>query len=100
MLSFHPFPLPTSMRHKVWGLSIEASILAKVTKLQSRLKDLGTRKFQQSIIYWATPAHLLQKGSEKVANISLILKKYLRRRPREEKAFIHLTEEETNRDDS
>lgn len=48
---FAPFSLPTSMRHKVWGLSIEASILAKVTKLQSRLKDLGTRKFQQNIIY-------------------------------------------------
>lgn len=72
---FSPFSPPHSMRHKVWGLSIEASILAKVTKLQSRLKDLGTRKFQQNIIYWAITAHLLQKGSEKVASISLILKK-------------------------
>lgn len=48
---FSPFSPPHYNETQSLGLSIEASILAKVTKLQSRLKDLGTRKFQQNIIY-------------------------------------------------
>lgn len=51
--SFSPSPLPAKLRHQVCNWRITAMILAKVTKLQ--LKALGSRKFQQTNVYWSIP---------------------------------------------
>lgn len=64
------------------------------------LKDFGTRKFQQNIICRAFTVHLPTKGSEKVVSISLILKKSLLRRQREENAFLYISEKRKQTDDS
>lgn len=98
MFSFHPSPLPTTLRHQVWDLRITTTILAKVTKLQ--LMAFGSRMFQQTSVCWTITTSLhpalplpQKKGSGK-SHYFIILKKYLSKMPKERNDFMHLTDEE------